>query len=113
MKKLECYIRPEKLEPVKKGLFDLGVRGMTITEVKGHGTQRGIKLMGRAGEYCVEWIDKIRLEMVLNEEQDTEKIIEVIMQNAVTGNPGDGKIFITPVEEAIRIRTGERGESIL
>lgn len=113
MKKLECYIRPEKLEQVKKGLFDLGVRGMTITEVKGHGTQRGIKLMGRAGEYCVEWIDKIRLEMVLNEEQDTEKIIEVIIQNAVTGNPGDGKIFITPVEDAIRIRTGERGESIL
>jgi nitrogen regulatory protein P-II 1 len=113
LKKLECYIRPEKLEQVKKGLFDLGVRGMTITEVKGHGTQRGIKLMGRAGEYCVEWIDKIRLEMVLNEEQDTEKIIEVIIQNAVTGNPGDGKIFITPVEDAIRIRTGERGESIL
>lgn len=113
MKKLECYIRPEKLEQVKKGLFDLGVRGMTITEVKGHGTQRGIKLMGRAGEYCVEWIDKIRLEMVVNETQDIEKIVEVIIQNAVTGNPGDGKIFIIPVEDAIRIRTGERGETIL
>lgn len=113
MKKLECYIRPEKLEQVKKGLFDLGVRGMTITEVKGHGTQRGIKLMGRGGEYCVEWIDKIRLEMVLNEKQDVEEVIEIIMENAVTGNPGDGKIFIMPVEDAIRIRTGERGESIL
>jgi len=113
LKKLECYIRPEKLEQVKKGLFDLGVRGMTITEVKGHGTQRGIKLMGRAGEYCVEWIDKIRLEMVVNETQDIEKIVEVIIQNAVTGNPGDGKIFIIPVEDAIRIRTGERGETIL
>jgi len=113
LKKLECYIRPEKLEQVKKGLFDLGVRGMTITEVKGHGTQRGIKLMGRGGEYCVEWIDKIRLEMVLNEKQDVEEVIEIIMENAVTGNPGDGKIFIMPVEDAIRIRTGERGESIL
>jgi nitrogen regulatory protein P-II 1 len=113
MKKIECYIRPEKLEPVKKGLFDMGIRGMTIYEVKGHGTQRGIKLMGRAGQYCVEWIDKMKIEMFLNNEKDLNQIIEVIIKNAVTGNPGDGKIFVTPIEEAVRIRTGERGEVII
>ena len=113
LKKIECYIRPEKLEQVKKGLFDLGVRGMTIYEVKGHGTQRGIKLMGRAGQYCVEWIDKLKLEMILNKNQDLNKVIEVIIKNAVTGNPGDGKIFVYTVEDAIRIRTGEHGENII
>ncbi|MDD1776687.1 MAG: P-II family nitrogen regulator [Candidatus Helarchaeota archaeon] len=113
MKKIECYIRPEKLEQVKKGLFDIGIHGMTIYEVKGHGTQRGIKLMGRAGQYCVEWIDKLKLEMVLNRDQDLNKVIDIIIKNAITGHPGDGKIFVTPVEEAIRIRTGERGEIII
>lgn len=113
MKKLECYIRPEKLEAVKKALFDMEIRGMSITEVKGHGRQRGIKLVGRTGEYCVEWIDKLKLEIVLNGSQDIEKVIETIIQNASTGNPGDGKIFVLPVEQAIRIRTGERGDTVL
>ncbi len=111
MKKIECYIRPEKLEPVKEALFAMDIRGMSITEVKGHGRQRGIKLVGRTGDYCVEWIDKLKLEIVIN--GDVEKVIETIINTAKTGNPGDGKIFIIPVEEAIRIRTGERGESVL
>lgn len=113
MKKIECYIRPEKLEPVKKGLFEIGVRGMSISEVKGHGRQRGIKLVGRTGEYCIEWIDKLKIEIVLNGSQDVEEVIETIKKNASTGNAGDGKIFVIPVEDAIRIRTGERGDSVL
>ena len=113
MKKIECFIRPEKLEPVKKGLFDLELRGMTIYEVKGHGHQRGMKFKGRAGEFCVEWIDKLKLEIVVNGSQDIQKIIDTIIKNAATGNPGDGKIFILPVEDAIRIRTGERGDIVL
>jgi nitrogen regulatory protein P-II 1 len=113
MKKIECFMRPEKLEPVKEALFELGIRGMTIYEVKGHGHQRGMKFMGRAGEYCVEWIDKLKLEIVVNGKQDVETIIETIRTIAATGNPGDGKIFISTIEDAIRIRTGERGESVL
>ena len=113
MKKIECFIRPEKLEQVKEALFAIGVRGMSIYEVKGHGRQRGIKLVGRTGEYCVEWIDKLKLEIVLNGDQNVDQVIEVVLKNASTGNPGDGKIFVIPVEEAIRIRTGERGNSVL
>ncbi|MFX1294393.1 MAG: P-II family nitrogen regulator [Promethearchaeota archaeon] len=113
MKKIECIIRPEKLEPVKEALFELGIRGMTIYEVKGHGHQRGMKFIARAGEYCVEWIDKLKLEIIVNSSQDIEKIIETIRSKATTGNPGDGKIFIYSIEDAVRIRTGERGESVL
>ena len=113
MKKIECLIRPEKLEQVKETLFEIGLRGMTIYEVKGHGHQRGMKFKGRAGEYCVEWIDKLKLEIVVNGKQDIEKILESIRTTAATGNPGDGKIFISTIEDAIRIRTGERGESVL
>lgn len=113
MKKLECLIRPEKLQPIKEGLFELGLRGMTIYEVKGHGHQRGMKFEGRAGEYCVEWIDKLKLEIVINDSVDLNKVIEIIRDKAATGNPGDGKIFIYPIEYAIRIRTGERGEGVL
>ena len=113
MKKIECFIRPEKLEAVKEALFALGIRGMTIYEVKGHGHQRGMLFHGRAGEYCVQWIDKLKMEMVVNGSQDINEIIETIRKNAATENPGDGKIFIYPIEEAIRIRTGERGEKVL
>ena len=113
MKKIECFIRPEKLEPVKEALFKLGLRGMTMYEVKGHGHQRGMKFKGRAGEYCVEWIDKLKIEIVVNGSQDLSEIIETIRTNAATGNPGDGKIFIYSIEDAVRIRTGERGEKVL
>jgi len=113
MKKIECFIRLEKLEHVKKGLFKLGIRRMNIYEVKGHGNQRGIKLTGRAGDYIVEWIDKLKIEIVVSEDKNINEIIDVIIQNAKTGKPGDGKIFIIPVIDAIRIRTKERGENML
>jgi len=113
MKKIECYIRPEKLEPVKEGLFEKGIKGMSIHEVKGHGNQRGIKLVGRSGEYCIEWIDKIKIEIVVSDQVNIDEIVDVIIEKAQTGQPGDGKIFIVPVERAIRIRTKEKGESIL
>ena len=113
MKKVEAYIRPEKLEPVKNALHDKGIKGMTIYEVRGHGAQKGIKLMGRAGEYCLPWIDKIKIEMVISDSINVDDIIDAIVDNAQTGKPGDGKIFITPVLDAIRIRTKEKGESIL
>ena len=113
MKKVECFIRPEKLELVKSGLFEKGIRGMSIHEVRGHGMQRGIKLVGRAGEHSIDWIDKLKIEFVINNNVNLEEIIETIIEKAQTGKPGDGKIFITSVEEAIRIRTKERGENIL
>ena len=113
MKKIECFIRPAKLEAVKAALFQKGIKGMSIYEVRGHGNQRGIKLVGRAGEYCVEWIDKLKLEIVVSESVNIDEIIDTIVANAQTGKPGDGKIFITPVEKAIRIRTKETGEDIL
>jgi len=113
MKKIECFIRPEKLEAVKEGLFEKGIKGMSVHEVKGHGNQRGITLVGRSGEYCVEWIDKLKLEIVVNEKVNIDEIIADIIEKAQTGKPGDGKIFILPVENAIRIRTKEEGENIL
>ncbi len=113
MKKIEAFIRPEKLEPVKNALDAKHVKGMSIHNVKGHGNQKGIKLLGRGGEYCLPWIDKIKLEIVISDNTDVEEIIEEIIKNAHTGKPGDGKIFITPVIDAIRIRTQERGEEIL
>ena len=106
-------MRPEKLEPVKAALFEKGIKGMTIYEVKGHGNQRGIRLVGRAGEYCVEWIDKIKLEIVVSNNINIEDIVNTIIDKAQTGKQGDGKIFIVPVENAIRIRTNEKGDSIL
>lgn len=113
MKKIEAFIRPEKLEPVKEALHDKGIQGMSIYQVKGHGTQKGIKLMGRAGEYCLPWIDKLKIEIVISSKVNIDEIIEAIIDSAATGKHGDGKIFITPVESAIRIRTKERGEEIL
>lgn len=113
MKKIEAIIRPEKLEPVKEALDKKGIKGMTIYEVRGHGAQKGIKLMGRAGEYCLPWIDKLKIEIVVSSSINIEEIIDAIIETASTGKNGDGKIFITPVESAIRIRTKERGEEIL
>ncbi len=113
MKKIECFIRPEKIEPVKKAISEIGIKGMSIYEVKGHGNQGGIWLTSRTGRYCVEWIDKLKLEIVVSSGVDIEKIIDLIVEKAQTGKPGDGKIFITSVEQAIRIRTREKGEQIL
>ncbi len=113
MKKIECFIRAEKLEIVKKALFEKGIKGMSIYEVRGHGHQRGMLLTGRAGQYCVEWIGKLKMEIAISDKVNLDEIIDVIIENARTGNPGDGKIFIIPIEDAIRIRTNQRGEEIL
>ena len=113
MKKIECFIRPEKLEAVKEALHEKGIKGVSIYEIKGHGAQKGIILVGRAGEYCIEWIDKLKLEMIVSDQVNIDELIDVIIEKAQTGKPGDGKIFITPVEKAIRIRTKETGEKIL
>ncbi len=98
---------------IKNGLHEIGIQGMTISDVKGHGRQKGIKLTGRTGEYCIEWINKIKLEIFLHGSHDINQVVDVIIKNASTGEPGDGKIFILPVDEAIRIRTGERGEQVI
>lgn len=108
MKKIECIIRPFKLEDVKEALSKVGVQGMTVSEVKGFGRQKGHTELYRGSEYTIEFLPKIKLEVVVSDE-NVEKIIEAIMQAASTGRIGDGKIFVLPVEEAIRIRTGERG----
>ena len=113
MKKIEAYIRPEKLNAIKEALDEKGIKGMTIYQVKGHGAQKGIMLVGRAGEYCVPWIDKVKLELIVSDEIDIEDILETIIKNAQTGKPGDGKIFISSISDAIRIRTRERGDEIL
>lgn len=113
MKKIEAFIRPEKLDSVKDALHQIGVKGMTIHQVRGHGAQKGIKLVGRSGEYCLPWIDKLKLEIVISSSMKVDDVVEAIISAATTGKPGDGKIFITPVEEAIRIRTREKGEDIL
>lgn len=113
MKKIECYLRPEKIESVKNALYEIGIKGMSIYEVKGHGNQGGIWLTNRSRKYCVEWIDKLKLEIVISDNVDINKIMDTIIENAQTGKEGDGKIFIIPVEEAIRIRTKEKGEIIL
>ncbi|HEX4948731.1 MAG TPA: P-II family nitrogen regulator [Blastocatellia bacterium] len=109
MKKIEAIIRPHLLEAVKDALQSLGVQGMTISEVRGFGRQKGHTEVYRGSEYKVEFVPKIKLELVLDDEV-TESAIEAVAKAARTGKFGDGKIFVFPVEEAIRIRTGEHGE---
>jgi nitrogen regulatory protein P-II 1 len=108
MKKVEAIIREERLEAVKKCLEDTGYMGITITEVSGRGHQKGLVLQWRAGEYRVDLLPKLKVEVVVLDE-DVKKVCECIMTAARTGEMGDGKIFIIPVENAIRIRTGEEG----
>lgn len=108
MKKVECIIRPFKLEEVREALMEVGVQGMTVSEVRGFGRQRGHKEIYRGSEYNIEFVPKLKLEIVVNEDI-VEEVIDTVLKTASTGKIGDGKIFITPVEEVIRIRTGERG----
>jgi nitrogen regulatory protein P-II 1 len=108
MKKIEAIIKPHKLEEVKEALNEIGIKGMTVIEVKGYGRQKGHKEIYRGAEYQVDFMPKIKVEIVLEKEQ-VDKVVEVIMKSARTGKIGDGKIFIMPVEEVIRIRTGEQG----
>jgi nitrogen regulatory protein P-II 1 len=110
MKKIEAIIRPEKLNEVKQALDDLGFHGMNFVQVTGRGAQRGVVHQGRGGEtVTVDLLPKVKLEIVVAD-IGVERVIDAICRAARTGNIGDGKIFVIPVEEAIRVRTGERGE---
>ncbi len=110
MKKIEAIIRPESLEAVRVALEKKGIVSMTVEEVQGRGRQKGISLQWRAGEYCVEFLPKLKLDIILDDDK-VETAIATITEVAKTGNHGDGKIFIYPVEEVVRISTGERGEN--
>ena len=112
MKKIEAVIKPFKLEDVKEALFEIGISGITVSEVKGHGRQQGHTELYRGAEYVVDFLPKIKIEIVVKEE-DVEKVIETITQHARTGKIGDGKIFVMPVEKVIRIRTGEEDEEAI
>lgn len=112
MRKIEAIIRPMKLEDVKNALSDAGFVSITVTEVKGRGQQKGLIQQWRGREYCVDLLPKTRIEIVLLE-QDVDRVIEIIQGAASTGNIGDGKIFVIPVEKAMRIRTSEIGEDAL
>ena len=108
MVKLECIIRPFKLEEVKEALSNVGVRGMTVSEVRGFGRSRGHTELYRGSEYTIEFVPKLKIEIVVAEE-NVDKVVEAVQQAASTGKIGDGKIFVIPISETIRIRTGERG----
>jgi nitrogen regulatory protein P-II 1 len=110
MKKVEAIIQPFKLEPVKEALHALSVQGMTVTEVKGFGVQKGIREVYRGMEYQVDFLPKVKIEIVAPDEK-VKSIVDTIVEKARTGRIGDGKIFVYPVAEVIRIRTGEIGES--
>jgi len=112
MKKVEAIIKPFKLEEVKDALHELGIQGLTVSEVKGFGRQKGHTELYRGAEYVVDFLPKIKLEIVVGDDQ-SDKVIEAICGSANTGRIGDGKIFVLPLEEAIRIRTGDRGEAAL
>ena len=110
MKKIEAIIKPFKLEEVKDALGEVGIEGMTVTEVKGFGRQKGHTEIYRGSEYTVDFLPKIKLEIVLGEEK-LDQAITAIVKAARTGKIGDGKVFVSSVEEAVRIRTDEKGES--
>jgi nitrogen regulatory protein P-II 1 len=108
MKKIEAIIKPFKLDEVKEALHEVGIKGITVTEAKGFGRQKGHTELYRGAEYVVDFLPKVKVEVVI-EEGLVERAVEAIQQAAHTGRIGDGKIFVTSVDEAIRIRTGERG----
>lgn len=112
MKKVEAIIKPFKLEDVKEALAALGIEGMTVAEVKGFGRQKGHKEIYRGAEYVVDFLPKIKIEVVVEAEK-VDQIVAAIQQAARTGKIGDGKIFVLPVEEAVRIRTGETGSDAI
>jgi nitrogen regulatory protein P-II 1 len=112
MKKVEAVIRHFKLEEVKNALTAQNIVGMTVTEVRGFGRQRGHKEQYRGAEYTVDFLPKLKVELVV-EDADVEKAVKIIIESARTGKVGDGKIFITPIEEVIRIRTGEQGSTAI
>jgi nitrogen regulatory protein P-II 1 len=112
MKKIEAIIKPFKLDDVKEALNEIGIQGMTISEVKGYGRQKGHKEIYRGAEYVVDFIPKIKIEVVV-EAARAEEVVEAIRKSANTGKLGDGKIFILPIEGAVRVRTGEKGKDAI
>ena len=112
MKKIEAIIKPFKLEEVKDALIKVGIGGMTVSEVRGFGQQKGETEIYRGTEYVVDFLPKIKIEVIVKDE-DVEKVIEAITKGARTGKIGDGKIFVMPVEKVIRIRTGEEDEEAI
>ena len=110
MKKIEAIIKPFKLDDVREALTEIGITGMTVSEVKGFGRQKGHTEIYRGAEYAVDFMPKVKVELIIADE-DVERVIDVIIENARSGKIGDGKIFILPVEEVIRIRTGETAEA--
>lgn len=112
MKKIVAIVREDRFSMIKDALLDIGYPGMTITEVRGHGQQKGITEQWRGRTYRTDFIKKIQMEMVVPD-KDVDKIIQCIVKEAKTGSIGDGKIFLNPIEDAIRVRTGERGEGAI
>jgi len=112
MKKIECIIKPFKLDEVKEALSEIGIQGITVSEVKGFGRQKGHTELYRGAEYVVDFIPKIKMEIVVSDDL-VGKVVETVEEVAKTGRIGDGKIFVLPVEEAVRIRTGDKGEDAL
>ena len=107
MKKIEAIIKPFKLEEVKEALAEIGIKGMTVSEVKGFGRQKGHREIYRGAEYVVDFLPKIKIELVVEADQ-VERVVETIINSARTGKIGDGKIFVLPVEQIVRVRTGEK-----
>ncbi len=113
MKKIEAVIKPFKLEEVKDALVEAGIEGMTISEVKGYGRQQGHTELYRGAEYVVEFIPKVKIEIVVSSETFAQTVVEVIKEHAITGKIGDGKIFVSDISSVTRIRTGEEDEEAL
>ena len=112
MKKIEAIVKPFKMEDVKEALSEVGVEGMTVSEVKGFGRQKGHTEIYRGSEYTVDFLPKVKFEIVISDDR-VQRAVDAIVQAAKTGKIGDGKVFVMPIEEAIRIRTEERGEAAI
>jgi len=113
MKKIEAIIKPFKLEDVKEALIEAGIEGMTISEVKGYGRQQGHSELYRGAEYVIEFIPKVKIEIVVSTQEFANTAVNIIKETALTGKIGDGKIFVSDIENVIRIRTGEEDEEAL
>jgi len=112
MRKVEAIIKPFKLDEVKEALNEIGIQGITVSEVKGFGRQKGHTELYRGAEYVVDFIPKIKMEIIVSDDM-VANVVDTIADSAKTGRIGDGKIFVTPIDEVVRIRTGERGEDAL
>jgi len=112
MKKIEAIIKPFKLDDVKEALNGLGIKGMTLSEVKGYGRQKGHTEVYRGAEYVIDFLPKLKIEIIVNSEQ-VEPVVDAIVEAAKTGKIGDGKIFVLPVEQVVRVRTGERDQEAI